>query len=149
MFDHAAMSMTEARELPKMTFNEYQDWAKTTARNFQRPEIAGLVAALGLGGEAGEVVGQMVQQLADVCELSRETSNVTELLKKVYGHGHLLDRDKLVKELGDVLWYLADISSKNNITLDDIARENVRKLTGRYPDGFSVERSINREEEAA
>jgi len=79
--------------------------------------------AMGLAGEAGEVV---------------------DLLKKHLGHGHDLDADKLTKELGDVLWYVSAIAQSAGLELGDIARANVEKLRKRYPDGFSVEASRNR-----
>lgn len=79
--------------------------------------------ALGIAGEAGEVA---------------------DLIKKHVGHGHELDRAKLTKELGDVLWYVAALAHDIGVDLSTVARENVEKLKTRYPDGFSQERSINR-----
>lgn len=81
------------------------------------------VLALGLGGEAGEV---------------------QEILKKWLGHGHHLDREKLKKELGDVLWYLSSLATWAGLSLDDVASANLGKLRARYPDGFSHEASKNR-----
>jgi NTP pyrophosphatase (non-canonical NTP hydrolase) len=104
-----------------MNLNEYQQRAQRTAQpgHPQRPHIA----AMGLAGEAGEVV---------------------DLLKKHLGHGHELDRDKLRKELGDVLWYVAELASCYGMELGDIAQANIHKLETRYPSGFSTERSVNR-----
>lgn len=84
-----------------------------------------LTYLLGLAGEAGEVC---------------------DLFKKHIGHGHPLERDKVVKELGDVLWYLSAIASLQGISLQEVADTNIAKLTKRYPKGFSSEASINREE---
>lgn len=117
-----------------MTFNEYQELARRTsnyknvvaslAPHFTRVNAAMSMAALGLAGEAGEVV---------------------DYLKKVIHHGHDLDREKLAKELGDVLWYVAETASTAGITLDEIAVKNIDKLAKRYPEGFSTERSQNRD----
>jgi NTP pyrophosphatase (non-canonical NTP hydrolase) len=82
--------------------------------------------ALGLAGESGEVL---------------------EMVKKYLYHGHELDMNKLIKELGDVFWYLATIASTFNIPLSEIAGKNIAKLKERYPDGFSAEKSINRKAE--
>lgn len=79
--------------------------------------------ALGVAGEAGEVA---------------------DLVKKHVGHGHPLDRDKLAKELGDVLWYVAALAHDVGLDLSTVAALNIEKLKRRYPDGFSTERSINR-----
>ena len=51
-----------------------------------------------------------------------------------------------MKELGDALWFLAEIATAMGVTLDEIAAMNISKLMKRYPDGFSEERSVNREE---
>jgi NTP pyrophosphatase (non-canonical NTP hydrolase) len=84
--------------------------------------------ALGLAGEAGEVC---------------------DLLKKHWGHKHPLDREKLCKELGDVLWYVAAIAVQHGISLRDVAHANVEKLSARYPKGFSPEASLARVDVAA
>jgi len=81
------------------------------------------VAALGLTGESGEVADH---------------------IKKHLGHGHPLDMDSLRKELGDVLWYVAELSTTLGIDLGEVAQGNVDKLLARYPDGFSTKRSLNR-----
>lgn len=85
------------------------------------------INALGVAGEAGEVA---------------------DLVKKHVGHGHALDRDKLAKELGDVLWYVAALAHDIGIDLSTVAALNIEKLRRRYPDGFSTERSINRVDDA-
>ena len=88
-------------------------------------ESHGLVlSALGLSGEAGEYA---------------------DLIKKHVYHDHPLDRDKAAKEIGDVMWYVARAARAIGIPLSDIARMNIAKLRARYPEGFTSERSINRE----
>lgn len=101
-----------------MNFHEYQALA---ARTSTANNVA--ISALGLAGEAGEVV---------------------DLLKKHLGHGHDLDKMKLAKELGDVLWYVSDLARQFDLSLDDIAVGNIEKLKKRYPDGFSQAASRNR-----
>ena len=49
------------------------------------------------------------------------------------------------EEIGDVLWYCAELATALGVTLDEIAQGNVDKLRRRYPDGFDPERSIHRE----
>lgn len=84
-----------------------------------------LNGALGLTGEAGEV---------------------SDMIKKHIFHGHDLNRDELVKELGDCAWYLALLCNAIGISLEDVLITNIEKLKRRYPEGFSSEASINRTE---
>ena len=83
-----------------------------------------IIAALGLAGEAGEFAN---------------------MVKKLTAHGHNISTTELADELGDVLWYLAEAATACGISLNEIAQQNVDKLRSRYPDGFSEERSRNRE----
>ncbi len=113
-----------------MTFDEYQREAARTGGSDLEPDnvLKGLsCAGLGIAGEAGEVA---------------------DIIKKIVHHRHPLDeltQDKLAKELGDVLWYIAHASNVLGLNLADIAQANIDKLRKRYPDGFSAERSINRD----
>jgi NTP pyrophosphatase (non-canonical NTP hydrolase) len=108
----------------KLSLNEYQQRALATADEaiHRNP----LYAAVGISGEAGEVL---------------------DYIKKVHFHGHALDKQKLVKELGDVLWYLAAAADSVSVSLEEVAEANLKKLAERYPNGFTKERSINRKEE--
>lgn len=105
-----------------MHLDEYQTEALRTA-DFKDPKEAMTAAALGLAGEAGEVI---------------------ELIKKHLFHGHSLNRLDVQKEIGDVLWYAAVLAEACGISLDIVAKANVEKLKERYPEGFTHERSINR-----
>jgi NTP pyrophosphatase (non-canonical NTP hydrolase) len=111
-----------------MSFNKYQQLAeKTAARGpSDTTEQRFINFGFGLMGETGEVV---------------------DCLKKILFHGHDLEdnREKLKHELGDCLWYIATIATTAGISLDEVAKANIEKLKARYPEGFSEERSINRE----
>lgn len=74
-----------------------------------------------------------------------EAGEVQDIIKKHYYHGHTMPYDKLIEELGDLLWYLACLAHLYGINLDLLMVTNIQKLEARYPDGFSKERSINRE----
>lgn len=109
-----------------MTGSEYQKLALRTARTDLDSTQLLLNGALGLAGESGEVV---------------------DGIKKHLFQGHWLDRGHLIKELGDICWYLAIAAEALGTDLDTIFQMNIDKLKARYPDGFEVERSVNREEE--
>ena len=48
-----------------------------------------------------------------------------------------LDKEKLVHELGDVLWYLSQIAEWADIPFNEVAQENIETLNKRYPNGFN------------
>ena len=106
-----------------MKFNEYQSAAKRTMPSDRSNDMMRLNAILGINGEAGE--------LAD-------------LLKKEEFQGHEFESLKYIDEAGDVLWYLVQLSEALGTTLEFIAQYNVTKLNKRYPEGFSVDKSVNR-----
>lgn len=109
----------------RMTVNEYQIEAlRTLPGRSERDAIDILEEGLmGLNGESGECV---------------------DLLKKHKFQGHDLDNEHLVKELGDVSWYLAISAYAIGCDLETVFRKNIEKLRERYPDGFDVELSKNR-----
>ena len=108
-----------------MTINEYQKLAMTTLnKNLSKKDVL-INAVMGLCGESGEAI---------------------DIVKKHLHQGHELDKDKLIKELGDVAWYLAEACTALDITLEEVLITNIEKLKKRYPEGFSVEKSINRQE---
>jgi NTP pyrophosphatase (non-canonical NTP hydrolase) len=76
--------------------------------------------------------------------LTGESGEVADMIKKTLYHGHLIDIEKLIKELGDVLWYISVMAETLDIPLEKIAEQNIAKLAARYPEGFSEYLSINR-----
>jgi len=84
---------------------------------------------------------------ASALGLSGESGEIADHVKKILYHGHPLDdetRDKIAKELGDILWYCALGAKGIGMSLAEIAVMNVAKLEKRYPEGFSTENSLNR-----
>lgn len=109
-----------------MTLNDYQIAAKRTSRRDITQSEHLLNGILGLSGEAGEC--------ADLVK------------KRIFQDGREIGA-KLLDELGDVLWYVAETASAMGWRLDDVAEHNRQKLLVRYPEGFSAERSLHRKEE--
>ena len=106
-------------------FNDYQRQAMRTANKNLTADEKLLNAVMGMCGEAGEAI---------------------DLLKKHRAQGAALDIDRLVKEVGDCLWYIAEFAEASGVSLSEIAQRNIAKLKARYPEGFSEERSNNRAE---
>ena len=81
-----------------------------------------------------------------VMGLCGESGEVIDIVKKHLAQGHELDKDKIIKELGDVAWYMAEIATVLDVELEEVLAQNIEKLKKRYPDGFDVEKSIHRDE---
>lgn len=74
-----------------------------------------------------------------------EIGELHGLYQKHY-QGHELDSEHLKKELGDLMWFIAEYCTAYGWTMEEIARMNIEKLKARYPKGFEEERSLNRAE---
>lgn len=106
-----------------LSMNEYQHKAARTINNSLTEEQMRAHALHGLVGEVGEIHSIFQKEL----------------------QGHTIDRDKIRKEIGDLLWFVAELCTVYNWSLDAVALLNIAKLEKRYPEGFSEERSIHRE----
>ncbi len=96
-----------------MNFNEYQIEARKTAV-YPNIENNFIYPCLGLCGESGEVAEKIKKIIRD------ENSIITEE-----------KRMELVKEMGDVLWYLANLSMELDVELEFVAIRNIEKLKER------------------
>ena len=95
-----------------LTFNDYQLSAKATA--VYNPDHAIVYPALGLAGESGEVAEKVKKWLRGDKELSNAD---------------------VIKELGDVLWYIAALCSDLGVTMEEVAQGNINKLLDRQSKG--------------
>ena len=108
-----------------MTINEYQTLAMRTLNPELSKKDVLINGVMGLCGESGEAI---------------------DIVKKHLAQGHTLDREALIKELGDVAWYLAETAYALDVSLEEVFERNIVKLCARYPDGFDAEKSANRSE---
>ena len=108
-----------------MTVNEYQQLAMTTLNPQLSKKDVLINGVMGLCGESGEAI---------------------DIVKKHLAQGHDLDREGLIKELGDIAWYLAETATALDVSLEEVLERNIEKLRKRYPEGFDSERSQNRTE---
>lgn len=109
-----------------MTGNEFQRLAMTTLNPALSEKDILINGVMGLCGESGEAI---------------------DIVKKHLHQGHPLDKEKLVKELGDIAWYLAETAHALGVELDDVFSQNIAKLRARYPEGFDTQKSQHRTEE--
>jgi NTP pyrophosphatase (non-canonical NTP hydrolase) len=106
-----------------MTIDEYQRLAMVTLNPALDKKDVLINGVMGLCGESGEAI---------------------DIVKKHLAQGHALDKEKLVKELGDVAWYLAETAYALDVPLSQVLEQNIRKLRARYPEGFDAEKSRHR-----
>ena len=86
-----------------------------------------LHAAVGLAGEAAEILDQM---------------------KKLWVYGKLPDRAEVLEEMGDVFHYFTMLMIVMGTDLNEVTENNTTKLNKRYPDGFTKEAAIARADKA-
>jgi len=91
-----------------MEFKQYNDFVKGMKIYPEKHAI--IYPALGLAGESGEIA---------------------EKVKKYLRGDRELDREGLLKELGDPLWYIASLADDLGYTLEDVVRVNMEKLSSR------------------
>ena len=119
-----------------VTSNESKDYIEFNYRCFEIqsgddgiPIHRLITAALGMGAESGEF---------------------TEVVKKIVFQGKPVNEDNIFhmkRELGDIMWYVAQACMSLDTTIDEIIEMNVEKLQARYPGGsFDVHHSENRVE---
>lgn len=97
-----------------MEFNEYQ---KAANRTLYGNEQVLTNCALGLAGESGQLI---------------------DLIQDYTFKGKDLDKEKMIDELGDVLWYLSQIAQWADVDFDDVAKANIETLNKRYPNSFTA-----------
>lgn len=108
----------------RMTLNDYQELAARTINYANSPAEMEMHALHGMCGEIGEL---------------------HSLYQKMY-QGHQFDKEHAMKELGDLLWFIAEYCTACNFTLEDVAKANIEKLKARYPEGFEADKSLHRKD---
>lgn len=113
-----------ASERVTMTMNVYQELAARTINRENSPAEMEMHALHGMCGEIGEL---------------------HSLYQKMY-QGHQFDKEHAKKELGDLLWFIAEYCTACDFTLEEVAKANIEKLKARYPEGFEADKSLHRKE---
>lgn len=107
-----------------LDFNEYQEKAHKTADypsgtiGPEKHAADYLYPAMGLSEEAGEVSGKFAKAI-------RDRHGVIDYNRKV----------EIIKELGDVMWFVAELATCLDVKLEDVAQRNLDKLASRKERG--------------
>jgi NTP pyrophosphatase (non-canonical NTP hydrolase) len=107
-----------------MEINKYQEEASRTCVSIDGGILDDMHMVLGMQTEVAEI--------ADVC-------------KKNIAYGKELDLVNVKEELGDVMWYIANLCNFHGWDLRDILVINISKLKIRYPEKFTTENALNRD----
>lgn len=106
-----------------MRGNEYQELAKRTINENLYNSQVEMHALHGMASEVGEL---------------------HTIYQKLY-QGHAFDKEHVMRELGDLMWFIAEYCTVMGFELDKIMELNIEKLKLRYPEGFNSEHSLHRE----
>ena len=98
-----------------MTLKEYQEFASKGILPVGQGKNGAIHFALGLAGETGEVC---------------------DIIKKREFHGRDIPVEDIKKELGDVMWYVANLCNAFHFSIEEVIAYNVQKLTKRYGDVY-------------
>lgn len=109
-----------------MLVTDYQKEAMTTLNPALDKKDVLINSVMGLCGESGEAI---------------------DIVKKWLMQGHDLDKEHLIKELGDIAWYLAEAATALDVPLETVLQGNLDKLRQRFPNGFSTEASVHRKKD--
>ena len=96
-----------------MDLRTYQERARETDRNPGTDEQARMIPLAGLASETGELLGEYKKYLRD-------------------GESHKLFKERLAEEVGDLLWYVANVATKFDLDLAQIAEQNLAKCERRW-----------------
>jgi NTP pyrophosphatase (non-canonical NTP hydrolase) len=107
-------------ERDDITFDGYQAEASETFQFEAGSLESRMISVLGLAGEVGDMATEYKKAIRD-------------------GDSYKIFKDKLMEELGDILWYLSSIATQEEILLSDIARFNIRKIKDRWNDLYPDE----------
>jgi NTP pyrophosphatase (non-canonical NTP hydrolase) len=107
-------------------FHDFVAYLENTEDLNLDPQTNRLVhAALGIGGESGEIV---------------------DIIKKAYVYHKPIDKTALLEELSDILHYIVMMCNVYEWALDDVMEFNMAKLKKRYPDGYSHANALARKD---
>lgn len=98
-----------------MDINDYQVKASDTSQFDTNTDEAKSISLLGLSGEVGELLTEYKKKIRD-------------------GDSYKIFREKIVEELGDIMWYLSSIATSEGIELSEVLNNNIRKTSERWND---------------
>ena len=123
--------MVSHMEIENMNFKKYQEGAERT-----------------FADSPSTINPYQLSELHCVIGISTEAAELLDAYKKHIYYGKPLDVVNISEEIGDVMWYVANLCRLLNFDIEKILDTNLQKLKLRYPDKFDSEKAINRDLDA-
>ena len=127
-------------------FNKYLNFVDGVTSDPSK-DYKSFIASLELRDREGSNINRLTTAAVGI---SAEGGEFMEIVKKMVFQGkpwNDANREHLIVELGDVMWYVAQACMALDVSFDDVVERNVEKLKARYPGGeFDVHYSENRRE---
>jgi NTP pyrophosphatase (non-canonical NTP hydrolase) len=92
-----------------------------------------------------KIDGAIMDDLHMVLGMQTEAAEIADVYKKTIAYRKPLDFVNIKEEIGDLMWYVANLCNMNGWDLRDILATNIAKLEARYPEKFTEEQAINRD----
>jgi NTP pyrophosphatase (non-canonical NTP hydrolase) len=92
--------------------------------------------------------GKIMDDLHMVLGMQTESAEIADAYKKHIAYGNELDLVNVKEELGDILWYIANMCNLHGWDMRDVMETNIAKLKFRYPEKFDSEKANNRDLES-
>jgi len=87
----------------------------------------------------------LLDDLHMIMGMQTEAAEIADVYKKYIAYGKPLDLFNVKEELGDLMWYVANMCNQQGWDLSEILATNIEKLKARYPDKFTNEQALNRD----
>jgi NTP pyrophosphatase (non-canonical NTP hydrolase) len=91
-----------------------------------------------------KIDGNILDDLHMILGMQTEVAEIADVYKKCIAYKKPIDYVNIKEELGDVMWYIANLCNMHGWDLRDILDTNIAKLEARYPEKFTEEQALNR-----
>lgn len=105
----------------------YPEFVEVLFKDMGSEAATAIHAAVGIAGEAGEVL---------------------DALKKVWVYNKELDQENLKEELGDIMFYMQKLCNMYGFSFQSVMQANMSKLAKRYPVGYTDQAAVTRADKA-
>lgn len=92
-----------------------------------------------------KIDGGIMDDIHMILGIQTESAEIADAYKKYIAYKNPLDLVNVKEEIGDTIWYIANMCNMHGWDLRDILDTNIAKLEARYPEKFTEEQAINRD----